>query len=73
MQPSGQLATEKQQISDLNLKVSYNGNAVSNGTKLLPSHAQKAPTVEFEGEHTYTLLLVDPDVPSREDPKMRNL
>lgn len=58
---------------DLKLQVSYNGHKLSNGSDITPSTASDPPKVEFEGSETYTLMLIDPDVPSPRKPVNRNL
>ncbi|KAH8306179.1 hypothetical protein KR018_003492 [Drosophila ironensis] len=51
------------------------GAQVELGKELTPTQVKDQPTVEFNADagSLYTLLLVDPDAPSREDPKFREL
>ena len=43
------------------------------GVELTPTQVKDAPKVEWkaDGESYYTLIMTDPDAPSRKDPKMR--
>ena len=61
------------QIAEATLSVSYDGQPVSNGSKMLPSATSKQPEVKYKGTETYTLMLIDPDVPSAAKPINRNL
>lgn len=61
------------QIAGTTLSVSYDGQLVSNGSKTLPSATSKQPDVSYKGSETYTLMLIDPDVPSPQKPIYRNL
>lgn len=57
-------------------KVSYpNGVIVKLGEELTPTQVKKTPWVtwEAEGDAYYTLMMLDPDAPSREDPTFRQL
>ncbi|XP_075148652.1 protein D2-like [Haematobia irritans] len=60
------------QAPSLLLKVSYdNGLKADKGYELTPTQVQKQPTVEwraYDNEY-FTLIMTDPDVPSRTDPK----
>ncbi|KAH8382307.1 hypothetical protein KR009_002857 [Drosophila setifemur] len=51
------------------------GVQVELGKELTPTQVKDQPTVEFDADagSLYTLLVVDPDAPSREDPKFREL
>jgi ubiquitin carboxyl-terminal hydrolase L3 len=53
------------------LKVTYDQVQVQAGATLTPTQAQSAPTIAFSAEATafYTVVMIDPDAPSREDPK----
>ncbi|XP_046867383.1 protein D2-like [Drosophila willistoni] len=56
------------------LQVTYaNGLIVKDGIELTPTQVQDKPKVEWEAEPDsfYTLLLTDPDAPSRKEPKFR--
>ncbi|XP_005176891.1 protein D2-like [Musca domestica] len=56
------------------LKVSYdNGLTVDKGIELTPTQVQKQPKVEWDAEDGvyYTLIMTDPDAPSRVEPKFR--
>ncbi|CAK0782803.1 hypothetical protein CVIRNUC_005998 [Coccomyxa viridis] len=53
------------------LKVSYDGKAVNNGEMLTPSETQDEPAIDIKGSETYTLVMVDPDAPSPDNPKFR--
>lgn len=59
--------------SEMTLKISYHGQAISNGSELTPSSASNLPEVEFGGSETYTLMLIDPDAPSPEKPVNKDL
>lgn len=55
-------------------KVSYGSVVTANfGNVLTPTQVKDKPTIEYEAENGafYTLLMVDPDAPSRRDPKSR--
>ncbi|SPP88128.1 protein D3 [Drosophila guanche] len=51
------------------------GAQVDLGKELTPTQVKDEPTVVYDAEagSLYTLLLVDPDAPSREDPKFREI
>ncbi|PSR80160.1 phosphatidylethanolamine-binding protein [Coniella lustricola] len=57
------------------LEVSFDGKAVDLGNLFRARECRVAPSVAFQGEDdtnphaTYTLMLVDPDAPTPEDPK----
>ncbi|KAG0297289.1 hypothetical protein BGZ96_007026 [Linnemannia gamsii] len=57
------------------LMVSFGSNKeVALGNKLTVQETQHAPQVSFQAESPgdqYTLIMTDPDAPSRNDPKMR--
>ncbi|XP_061395208.1 protein D3-like [Musca vetustissima] len=56
------------------LKVSYdNGLKADKGNELTPTQVKNQPTVEWDAEDDvyYTLIMTDPDAPSRTDPKFR--
>ncbi|XP_022220726.2 protein D2 [Drosophila obscura] len=56
------------------LKVTYGGDlVVDKGAELTPTQVKAHPSVEWnaEPEALYTLLLTDPDAPSRKEPKFR--
>ncbi|EDW80756.1 uncharacterized protein Dwil_GK11698 [Drosophila willistoni] len=56
--------------------VSYpSGAQVELGKELTPTQVKDQPTVTWEADagSLYTLLLVDPDAPSRADPKLREI
>lgn len=58
------------------LQVKYaTGVAVQEGNELTPTQVKDEPQVTWEEEqgHLYTLLMVDPDAPSRADPKYREI
>ncbi|KAK1371903.1 Terminal flower 1 [Heracleum sosnowskyi] len=57
----------------IRMHVSFNGIRIINGTTLKPSLAAEAPTIVFQGEpdNLYTLLIIDPDMPSPSDPTMK--
>ncbi|XP_017079230.2 LOW QUALITY PROTEIN: protein D2 [Drosophila eugracilis] len=56
------------------LKVTYSNNLVAkDGVELTPTQVKDQPNVEWEaqpGEY-YTLIMTDPDAPSRAEPKFR--
>jgi len=60
-------------FSAMSLQISYKGHTVNNGSELSPSYASEVPEVNFDGAETYTLMLIDPDVPSPKKPVNRNL
>jgi len=60
-------------ITNVKLKISYKGHAIKNGSELTPSQASDPPEVEFDGSQTYSLMLVDPDVPSPQKPTNKDL
>jgi hypothetical protein len=51
------------------LSISYGGHEVSLASSLSPQATSSAPHVAISGKGLYTLLMVDPDAPSRENPK----
>ncbi|EDW58506.1 protein D2 [Drosophila virilis] len=56
------------------LKVTYSGGLdVNNGNELTPTQVKSAPQLEWSAEPDalYTVLLTDPDAPSRKEPKFR--
>ncbi|XP_065089565.1 protein D3-like [Ochlerotatus camptorhynchus] len=57
------------------VKVSYpsSGKQVSLGNELTPTQVKDQPTVSWDAEPgaMYTLIMTDPDAPSRANPKMR--
>ncbi|EDW24300.1 GL24078 [Drosophila persimilis] len=56
------------------LKVTYGGGlVVDKGAELTPTQVKAQPNVEWdaEPEALYTLILTDPDAPSRKQPKFR--
>ncbi len=60
-------------IANVKLNISYKGHAIKNGSELTPSQASDPPGVEFDGSQTYSLMLVDPDVPSPQKPTNKDL
>ncbi|KAL1193249.1 Protein FLOWERING LOCUS T [Cardamine amara subsp. amara] len=58
----------------ISLRVTYGQREVTNGLDLRPSQVQNKPRVEIGGEdlrNFYTLVMVDPDVPSPSNPHLR--
>ncbi|XP_061400455.1 protein D3-like [Musca vetustissima] len=56
------------------LKVIYQGNIeVNKGNELTPTQVKEQPTVEWPHEDAsfYTLIMTDPDAPSRKNPTFR--
>lgn len=55
------------------LKVTYGKEQADKGNELTPTIVQNKPNVEWTAEEgaLYTLLMTDPDAPSRTNPKMR--
>lgn len=56
------------------LQIVYeNGVVAEKGVELTPTQVKKQPIVEWKSEADtfYTLIMTDPDAPSRSDPKMR--
>ncbi|KAH8359201.1 hypothetical protein KR093_005124 [Drosophila rubida] len=56
------------------LKVTYpNGLVAENGVELTPTQVKEQPVVEWSAEPSdyYTLIMTDPDAPSRDEPKFR--
>ncbi len=60
-------------VPNVKLEISYKGHAIKNGSELTPSQASDPPEVEFDGSQTYSLMLVDPDVPSPQKPTKKDL
>jgi len=56
------------------LNVNFTGVKLYPGIQLTPSATAKAPNISWGGQApaVYTLLVVDPDAPSREDSKQRD-
>lgn len=60
----------------MNFKVSYPNNVIAKlGEELTPTQVKTAPwlTWEAEEEAFYTMLMVDPDAPSRTNPALREV
>ncbi|CAF1900753.1 hypothetical protein F2Q70_00015337 [Brassica cretica] len=58
----------------IDLRVTYGQREVTNGLDLRPSQVLNKPRVEIGGEdlrNFYTLVMVDPDVPSPSNPHLR--
>lgn len=57
------------------LKIKYpSGVEVDYGKELTPTQVQSLPSFEYKDTAPlYTLAMVDPDAPSRQDPKMREI
>ncbi|XP_067631198.1 protein D2-like isoform X1 [Eurosta solidaginis] len=55
------------------LKVNYKGAVAENGIELTPTQVSAQPTVQWDAESDalYTLIMTDPDAPSRKDPRFR--
>ncbi|KAE8807679.1 hypothetical protein D1007_15826 [Hordeum vulgare] len=55
------------------LRVLYSNREITNGSELRPSQVANQPTVQITGRpgSLYTLVMVDPDVPSPSDPSQR--
>ncbi|XP_016970322.2 protein D3 [Drosophila rhopaloa] len=56
------------------LKVTYSNNLVAkDGVELTPTQVKDQPTVEWDAQpgEFYTLIMTDPDAPSRAEPKFR--
>lgn len=55
------------------LRVTYGKEQANKGNELTPTAVQNKPNVEWAAEEGsfYTLLMTDPDAPSRTNPKMR--
>lgn len=57
-------------------KVTYNsGVSVNEGNELTPTQVKDVPKVEWKADASalYTLCMTDPDAPSRQDPKFREV
>lgn len=57
-----------------NSQVTYPNNTVADeGNEITPTQSKTEPKVSWEAEPTdfYTLIMTDPDAPSRVDPKFR--
>ncbi|CAH8275949.1 unnamed protein product [Arabidopsis lyrata] len=58
----------------VSLRVTYGQREVTNGLDLRPSQVLNKPTVDIGGDdfrNFYTLVMVDPDVPSPSNPHLR--
>ncbi|KAK1685682.1 hypothetical protein QYE76_046530 [Lolium multiflorum] len=55
------------------LRVLYSNREITNGSELRPSQVANQPTVQITGRpgSLYTLVMVDPDVPTPSDPSQR--
>ncbi|KAF1741181.1 hypothetical protein MXB_5404 [Myxobolus squamalis] len=71
---------KKLEISDViktpptkRVEVTYGAHKVECGTVLTPTQVQHKPTIEWEAQpdQLYTLFMIDPDAPSRKEPKYR--
>jgi phosphatidylethanolamine-binding protein (PEBP) family uncharacterized protein len=53
------------------LTVSYGANKVDHGNELTPTQVKDHPKVSYQGDSNalYTLIMTDPDAPSRQNPK----
>lgn len=60
----------------LDLRVSYKELEIANGVKLWVAQTQQAPHVTFPdrdfGSHLYTLIMLDPDAPSPQEPTFKH-
>ncbi len=56
---------------EVQLNVSYGGSQVQLGNELTPTEVQNKPNVSYQADDNtlYTLILTDPDAPSRQNPK----
>lgn len=60
----------------MRLQITYpNGKKVDLGNILTPTDAQEIPSMIYptETSHFYTIIMTDPDVPSRADPVIREV
>lgn len=59
--------------NELNIKYSKSGKTVALGNEIGPKDVRDIPDVEFNADENgyYTLLLTDPDAPSRQNPIRR--
>ncbi|XP_017489689.1 PREDICTED: protein D2-like [Rhagoletis zephyria] len=55
------------------LKITYKDVLAENGIELTPTQVATRPTVAWDAksDSLYTLIMTDPDAPSRKDPKFR--
>jgi len=55
------------------LQIHYGNNDVKPGTVLTPTQVQSEPTVKWDADPSgfYTIVMNDPDAPSRKEPKFR--
>ncbi|XP_039955596.1 protein D2-like [Bactrocera tryoni] len=55
------------------LKVSYKNVLAENGKELTPTQVATQPSIEWNAENDafYTIIMTDPDAPSRSNPKFR--
>jgi len=60
-------------VEGTELKVTYKGKSFGNGDELTVDGTKSAPEVSWktDDDSKYALLMVDPDAPSRADPKYR--
>ncbi|CAH0698569.1 unnamed protein product [Spodoptera exigua] len=68
------LGTEQEKEQGELLTIKYpSGSVVTTGKELTPTQVKDQPVVQWAAkeEEYYTLAMVDPDAPSREDPKFR--
>lgn len=60
-------------LQKVSVKYSATGKEVNLGNELTPTEVREQPVVEYEVESNayYTLIMTDPDAPSRQNPKSR--
>eukprot|EP00741_Cyanophora_paradoxa_P019364 tig00021127_g18692.t1 len=60
-------------VGDVKLKVTYPAGTVAFGNTMTPTQVHSPPTVSFDSapNEYFTLVMTDPDAPSRANPKFR--
>ena len=64
-----------QELPKEQLEVSYNDKCIEPGQELTPSDSSKAPNLRWKSVQNkrYTLLMIDPDPPSRKAPFLKEM
>ena len=64
-----------QELPKEQLEVTYNDKCIEPGQELTPSDSSKAPNIRWKSVQNkrYTLLVIDPDPPSRKAPFLKEM
>lgn len=76
MEADGIVPGTLEEAPSAEIAITYpNGKEVHIGQELTPTEVKDEPKVKWEGDPNkfYTLVMFDPDAPSREDPKVADV